>query len=113
MDFTQGIQESYGVNPFIFAALYFGTVPIFWASLYYLVKNYRNKKPLLLPLTGLLTTQLACYIYLFSVGRDMPLWVYGLVAVLIVAGLVRTWKTTQRKALIVVNEENLENRVKS
>jgi hypothetical protein len=96
----KAIQQDYGVNPIWFIAIYIGSTPLFLISLYYTVKFYRNSKPLWLPLSGLFVGQFACYAYLFSVGRDLPLWVYFFVIMTVAWGLFRTVKQIRRKIRI-------------
>lgn len=91
------ISDEYGVNPLIFGFLYFVTVPTFWVSLIYLGRNLRQQRPLLIPVTGIVASQLLCYIYLFSVGKNLPLWVYVLVTGLILYGAWKTWKSVRNR----------------
>jgi hypothetical protein len=100
-DLISNVQENYGVNPLIFLGLYFGTVPLFWASIYYLVRNYRLKRSIIIPLSGLLFSQLACYVYLLAAGQDLPIWVYLIITALMVYALNRAWHITRRKAKIL------------
>jgi hypothetical protein len=94
------VREEYGVNPVWFLLLYFGTVPLFWASIVYTVRFYRESKPLWLPLTGLILSQFACYIYLISAGRNLPAWIYIVIAAIIGWGLLRSWSKIRKKVRI-------------
>lgn len=98
------ISDNFGVNPLVFGLLYFGTVPLFWVSVYYTARNYARSKPLVLPVAGLLISQLACYTYLFASGENLPWWVYLLVLALLAAGAVKGVRQVRRKAQIQVQK---------
>ncbi|MCH8496119.1 MAG: hypothetical protein LAT57_10900 [Balneolales bacterium] len=108
-DYSSHITESYGVNPFWFIAIYVLTIPIFWLSLYYTVKNYRNKKSIWLPLIGLFVSQFACYFYMIVAGRDLPYWIYVLIGLGASFGIYKAWRQLQRKARIELISELLYN----
>ena len=71
--------QEYGVDPIIFALLYFGTIPFSILSFSYLVRNIRKEKPLFWPIFGAFLCYIGTYVYLFAVGRNIPLWVYGVI----------------------------------
>lgn len=78
-----GLGENYGVNPVIFGAIYVGAIPFFTLSLGWLIKNIKKNKPVTVPvlLTGFFF--ISAYLYLIFAGKNIPIWVY-----LIIAGLV-------------------------
>jgi len=92
-----GISDEYGVNPLIFGLLYFATVPLFWVSLFYLGKNIKQKQTLILPIIGVLTSQLLCYIYLFSSATNLPSWVYIVVLGIILYSVYRVRNIVRSK----------------
>ncbi|RMG76891.1 MAG: hypothetical protein D6714_20565 [Bacteroidetes bacterium] len=80
LEWMAGFGRQYGVNPVIFALLYFGTIPF---SLYFfrlLVKNFRAGKSLFVPVSGMFLCFIGTYIYLFWVGKNIPAWVWVIVA---------------------------------
>ena len=79
---------NYGVNPVIFACIYVGSSPVMWLSLAWMVRNIRRKKPVYLPglLSGL--SFFSIYIYLFAVGRHVPVGVYVLLGLLTATGAI-------------------------
>jgi len=95
--YIYSISDEYGVNPLIFAFLYFSTVPLFWISVVYLGKHIKQKKPLVMPLAGIAVSQLLCYIYLFSAGHDLPIWAYAIATFLIIYTLYMTWLGINKK----------------
>ncbi|MEO1518048.1 MAG: hypothetical protein AAFV95_23715 [Bacteroidota bacterium] len=71
--------DNYGVNPVIFALLYFGTIPFSLLGFSWLVRNLRQGKPIQGPLFLIFICYIGTYIYLFWAGHDIPPWVYGIV----------------------------------
>lgn len=87
------LGSEYGVDPILFGAIYVGAIPFFTVSLGWLIRNLRQSKPAALPafLTGFFF--LSAYLYLLVAGRNIPWWVYGAIAVLVVFG---AWSTVQK-----------------
>lgn len=88
----------YGVNPYIFGSIYIGAIPFFFLCLGWTIKNVRNKKPFVLPvlLTGFFF--ISAYLYLIIVGRNIPVWVYIFIAILVGYGIYSTLKKIREKA---------------
>ncbi len=76
----------YGVNPFIFGAIYVGAIPFFSLSIGWLIRNYRKGKSIVLPALSAMFFFISAYIYLIFAGKNVPWWVYGVVVLLIVIG---------------------------
>lgn len=92
---AQGAQ--YGVNPYVFAAIYVGAIPFFLASIGWLVKRARTGRSTVAPtmLAGFFFV--SAYIYLAIFGEDIPLWVWIFLAALIAYGAWSTVRDTRRK----------------
>ncbi len=82
-----GLGEKYGVNPYIFGAIYVGAIPFFFLCLGWTIKNMRRKKPFVLPLllTGFFF--ISAYLYLIIVVKNIPLWVYIFIGILVLYGV--------------------------
>lgn len=93
-----GLGENYGVNPYIFGSIYIGAIPFFFVCLGWTIKNIRRKKSIIIPamLTGLFF--ISAYFYLLIAGRNIPLWVYGFIAVLIIYGIYSSITKIKDKA---------------
>src|SRR5258708_39303051 len=93
--FSLGTQ--YHVNPLIFGLIYVGAIPFFTASIAWLVRNYRRKRSILLPLFSAGFWFVSAYLYLIIAGRNVPFWVYGVVVALIVVGALSTIRRVRKQ----------------
>lgn len=92
-----GLGAEYGVDPLIFGAIYVGAIPFFTVCLGWLVRNLKQKKPIVLPalFTGFFF--ISAYLYLIIAGRNVPFWVYLVIALLVVFGAYSTGKTIRKR----------------
>lgn len=91
------LGENYGVNPLIFGVIYIGAIPFFSLSIAWLIKNYRQKKSIALPAMSAMFFFVSAYLYLIIAGKNVPLWVYGIVILLLVFGAYSTIKKIRKK----------------
>ncbi len=91
------LGADYGVNPFIFGAIYVGAIPFFFLSIGWLVKRARAGQSTVLPTLCAGFCFVSAYLYLAIAGRDIPVWVWIFLAVLIVYGAVSNVRSTLRK----------------
>ncbi len=96
-DWFLSLGANYGVNPFIFGAIYVGAIPFFSLSIAWLIKNYRQGKSIVLPAMLATFFFISAYIYLIFAGKNVPFWVYGVVILLVVFGAYSTLKKIRRK----------------
>lgn len=87
------LGENYGVNPLIFGAIYVGAIPFFSFSIGWLIRNYRKGKSVVLPTLSAMFFFISAYIYLIFAGKNVPIWVYGVVVLLVVFG---AWSTIRK-----------------
>ncbi len=101
------LGTEYGVNPLIFGAIYVGAIPFFSFSIGWLIRNYRKGKSVVLPALSAMFFFISAYIYLMFAGKNVPIWVYGVVVLLIVIGAYSTIKKVRKQ----INEvkETTEN----
>ena len=86
------LGADYGVNPWIFGAIYIGAIPFFIASIAWLVKWKKAGKAVVLPILSAGFFFVSAYLYLAIVGKNIPLWVWIFLAVLIIYG---AWSTVR------------------
>ncbi|MEO6582721.1 MAG: hypothetical protein ABIO05_00260 [Ferruginibacter sp.] len=91
------LGEKYNVNPYIVGSIYIGAIPFFFLCLSWTIKNMRRKKPFVLPLllTGFFF--ISAYLYLIIAGKNIPVWVYIFIAVLVLYGVYSTVKKIKAK----------------
>jgi steroid 5-alpha reductase family enzyme len=102
------LGEAYGVNPFIFGGIYIGAIPFFSLSIAWLVRNYRKGKSIVLPAMSATFFFISAYIYLIFAGKNVPVWVYIVVVLLVVFGAYSTLKKVRRQ----INEVDSEKEMK-
>lgn len=92
------LGTKYGVNPIIFGVIYVGAIPFFSLSVAWLIRNLRQKKPVVLPVLAASFCFVSAYLYLIFAGKNIPLWVYGFLGVMIVYGVVSTVRKVRKSA---------------
>lgn len=100
------LGESYGVNPFIFGGIYIGAIPFFSLSIAWLIRNYRKGKSIVFPALSAIFFFISAYIYLIFAGKNVPVWVYVVVVLLVIVGAYSTIKKVRRQ----INEVEEEKR---
>jgi len=82
-------RENYGVNPTIFLIIYLITVPIFYYSLFRTLRAITKKlgNEIMLWSAIFLCANIAPFLYVLIFGRNIPWWVYGIIAILIGQGV--------------------------
>ena len=92
------LGPKYGVNPIIFGVIYVGAIPFFSLSVAWLIRNLRQKKPVVLPVLAASFCFVSAYLYLIVAGKNIPLWVYVFLAAMIVYGVVSTVRKVRKGA---------------
>ena len=90
------LAARYNVNPVVFASIYIGAIPFFTGSVAWLVRNIRRSKSIFLPLICTALTFMSAYIYLIIVGKNVPFWVYLIMAALVLYGAFMTYLKIRR-----------------
>lgn len=97
-EWFMGLGEKFNVNPLIFGSIYVGAIPFFFASITWLVKNIKNKKPVFLPVMLASLFFVSAYLYLIIVGKNIPAWVYIFIGLVVVYGIVSTVRRVRKKS---------------
>lgn len=100
-----GLGEPYGVDPVLFGLIYIGAIPFFWVAITWLVYNIRHKRSVTAPVLMACGCAVSAYVYLIFAGENVPLWVYGVIAVIIAYALYATLKKVNQKKKEVLDEE--------
>ena len=84
------LGDEYGVDPMVYAIIYVGAAPFFFASTAWLVRTLHRREPIGLPLLSTALFFSAPTLYVFVAGRNLPPWVYAILIGLAVLGAVMT-----------------------
>jgi Protein of unknown function, DUF547 len=84
------LGKKYNVNPAIFGGIYVGAIPFFTLAVGWIISNLRRKKSIVLPVLAASFFFISAYLYLLIVGRNIPLWVYGVIIGMIGFGAYST-----------------------
>ncbi len=91
------LGAEYGVNPYIFGAIYVGAIPFFLGSIGWLIRRARAGQSTVLPTMFAGFFFVSAYLYLAIAGRNIPVWVWIFLAVLIIYGAWSSIRDTRRK----------------
>ena len=88
----------YHVNPYIFGGIYVGAIPFFFFCLGWTIKNIKRQKPIVIPvlLTGLFF--ISAYLYLIIAGKNIPVWVYIFIGMLVLYGVYSTVQKVKKQS---------------
>lgn len=96
MDWVDRIADTYHINPVIFGVVYFGAMPFFMASLWWLVRCLKRRQKLIWPSLSTGFWFCSSYLYLVIAGRNVPWWAYALVGGVMLYGTYFTWRSLRR-----------------
>jgi len=91
------LGQNYGVNPWIFGIIYVGAIPFFLASIAWLVKNKKAGKAIVLPVLSAGFFFVSAYLYLAIAGKNIPIWVWLFLGVLVIYGFWSTVRDVRKK----------------
>jgi hypothetical protein len=79
----------YGVNPVIFLTIYLSGIPVFYYSLFRMMRAIAKKleKDAWVWSMVFVCSIVAPFLYVLLFGRNLPWWVYGIIALLIGQGI--------------------------
>ena len=85
----QTARDNYGVDPVVFLVIYLVTVPFFYYSIFRMVRALAVKKQqeILAWSMVFLGSTAAPFIYVLIFGRNLPWWVYVVIALLLGQGV--------------------------
>lgn len=83
-------REDYGVNPVVFLTIYLVCVPVFYYSLFRTFQSLAKRlgKEAMVWSAVFLCANIAPFVYVILLGRNIPWWVYGIIAIVIGEGVL-------------------------
>jgi hypothetical protein len=78
--------DQYDVDPVLFGILYLAHHPLFWGTMAWIVKRVRARRPVRGHVAMAVFFWLMPYLYVLAFGRNLPVWVYGVVAAVVAVG---------------------------
>ncbi|GAC1310230.1 MAG: hypothetical protein NVSMB24_27060 [Mucilaginibacter sp.] len=80
-EYYVSIGERYHVDPVIFPAIHVIATPLFAGAVWWIIRNKKQGRSLVFPVAMSILIFNAANIYLVAKGRNIPFWIYGIVAV--------------------------------
>ncbi|MEP7232781.1 MAG: hypothetical protein ABI691_21150 [Ginsengibacter sp.] len=91
------LGTNYHVDPLIFFGIHVVATPLFILTGAWLIKNYWQKKSIALPLIFSLLIFNAANIYLVIFGKNIPLWIYFIIATTTIISGYFSYKKIRKK----------------
>ena len=91
----EAARSNYGVNPVVFLSILFGASPVFYFSIYRMVRALAQRRVNEVTLWSMifLASTAAPYLYVLVAGRNLPWWVYIIIGLLVGQGV---WSLVRR-----------------
>lgn len=97
-DWFFGLGARYGVDPIVFGVIYVGAIPFFLLSIAWLVRRLRAGRSIVLPVLCAGFCFVSAYLYLAIFGRDIPVWVWAVLGMLVAYGAFSTIRDVRKRA---------------
>ena len=98
-ELMRAARANYGVDPVGFLVIYLGSVPFFYYSIFRMVRALakRLQNEVMIWSTVFLAATAAPFLYVLFFGRNLPWWVYVVIALLIGQGVYSLVRRLVRK----------------
>ncbi len=98
-ELMRAARANYGVDPVVFLVIYLGSVPFFYYSIFRMVRALakRLQNEVMIWSTVFLAATAAPFLYVLFFGRNLPWWVYVVIALLIGQGVYSLVRKLVRK----------------
>ncbi len=92
-------RDHFGVDPVVFIVLLLGMSPVFYYSIYRMVRAVAKRRASEITLwsTLFLFSTAAPYLYVLVAGRNLPWWVYILAALILGQGIYSLVRRLRKK----------------
>jgi hypothetical protein len=108
-NWSRQAREIYAVNPVIFVILLVVMAPLFYYSIFRLVRAVAKNRKNELPLWGaiFLGATATPYLYVLIFGRNMPWWIYIILGLLLAQGVYSLVKKVRAKPAPAEKDEQV------
>jgi hypothetical protein len=91
-------RVSYSVDPIVFLVIYFASAPFFYYAFFRMIRALAKRlgNEIMLWSALFLGATVAPFVYVLLFGRNLPWWVYGIMALLIGQGVFYLVKKLRR-----------------
>jgi hypothetical protein len=98
-ELMRAAHENYGVDPVAFLVIYLASAPVFYFSIFRLVRALARKLTNDITLWSMvfLAATAAPFIYVLLFGSNLPWWVYVVIGLLIAQGIYSLVRRLTRK----------------
>ena len=88
-ELMRAARENYGVDPVAFLIIYLASAPVFYFSIFRMVRALARKRLNEITLWSMLflAATAAPFLYVLLFGRNLPWWVYVVIGLLIAQGV--------------------------
>jgi len=95
----QAARDDYGVDPVVFIVIYLVSVPFFYFSIFRMIRALarRRQQEIIVWSAVFLGSTAAPFIYVLFFGRNLPWWVYVVIALLVGQGVFSLIRRLTRK----------------
>lgn len=95
--YIKDLGAEHNVNPILFGILYVASIPPYIGSMGWIVRNYRKKSSLALPIISTLFFFILPASYIAIFGKDVAWWVYAIIAFLLIYGGYTALQTVKKR----------------
>ncbi len=90
------IGKNYHVDPIIFLGIHVVATPLFILCVAWLIKNYRQKRSIILPAALSVVIFNASNFYLILFGKNIPWWLYTIVGITTITSAYFSYKKNKK-----------------
>ncbi len=99
-ELMRAARENYGVDPVAFLIIYLASAPVFYFSIFRMVRALARKLKNEITIWSMvfLAATVAPFLYVLFFGRNLPWWVYVVIGLLIAQGIFSLVRRLTKKS---------------
>ncbi len=95
--YIKDLGAEHNVDPVVFGILYVGSIPPYIASMGWIARNFRRKRPIALPIVSTMFFFILPASYISIFGKNVAWWVYAIIAFLLFYGGFQAIQTVKKR----------------